>query len=372
MHRNEKTKIAINGFGDISKLIGRILTEGYYPNLNITRVNTKSSTIKSHVNRFNRDSTYQFHLNKYRSIASKDGDKLVITKKERLKQKTHKIHCSNQANPININWGNADLLIESSGQFRTAEAIKPHLNGAANKSIEHIILTCPPKDDSIKMFAFGVNDQAFDFSKQRIISNASCSGNCATPILKFIHDYFVIEMGNLSGIHCNTNSEYINDNYHAKEENRGRSSITNTKPITTGLGKSIFGLMPELEGIINPNIINHRVMTKGSLITFNLKVNKKISKDIFVNALENYEYFENGIISLDYDHMTSIDVIGNSSSSVISVPTIEVWNNTISFTAFYDNRMGYSHRVCELAKAIQKDKALNAHKYKGEAFHNNI
>jgi|GEM_PF-3036018 len=353
------TKIGINGFGDIGKLVARFLLEYNANDIEITRINTNSSTIESHAKRFNTDTGYQFNLipRTLLPYAKVEEGKLCIAHPNGRK---FTIECSNTKLPEDIDWEDCDVIIDSSGKYRTKNTLEAHRN--KNPNLSHIILTCPPKDTQIALFTFGVNSNNFNFESEKIISNGSCSGNCATPILKLINDRFSIEEGALSGIHCNTNSEYINDSYHPTEENRGRASFMNTKSISTGLAISLFGLLPELKEKIDPHVSNFRVSSSGSLVNFRLKVKHEITKENLVKAVQSSNYFPT-VISINHEQMTSKDVIGNQSSSVICIPQIHIWNNTISMTAYYDNRMAYSRRTCELVKKIhhhESSKHLNA------------
>lgn len=350
------TKVGINGFGDIGKLIPRLLIEIMTPGIEVVRINTSSSTLASHVRRFNVDSNYQFHMipKQFRPRAFEEDGKLVI---EHPNKKRFVIECSNMRHPEDIDWSDCDIVIDSTGKFKTRDELKGHQ--VNNNSVSHIILTCPPKDSSIPLFTFGVNDKDFNFDEHNIISNGSCSGNCAAPILNYIHTIYGLKIGIITGIHCNTNSEYINDSYHPKEENRGRASFMNTKAITTGIMKSIYGLMPEMKNIINPNVDNFRVSTDGSLVNFALEIKKDVTREVFIKNLKEHEYFPH-IIGLEHEKMTSKDIIGYQTSSIISVSEVSIWNNWLRLTAYYDNRMGYSKRICELIEKIHSFKEKQA------------
>ena len=227
------TKIGINGFGRIGRNVFKAIMK-YHKSLEVVAINDHSGAeTKAHLLKY--DSIYGI----YEKDISYDDKNLIVDGK--------KIKWSSYSNPNEIDWKSSgvDIVIESSGRFRSATDTIGHINGGAKK----VIISSPAKNDDITM-VLGVNESEYDKSNHQIISNASCTTNCVAPMVKVLNDNFGFESGFMSTIHSTTNDQSILDRGH-KDLRRARAAGMNIIPTTTGAAKSVGEIIPELKGKIN-------------------------------------------------------------------------------------------------------------------------
>jgi glyceraldehyde 3-phosphate dehydrogenase len=226
-----KIRIGLNGFGRIGRAITRIALES--SDVQISHINTKKTEndMLSYLLKF--DSVYR-RLGKSVSF---DADGLIVND-------TH-IKTSREADPSNISWGasNTDIVIDATGAFLTEESLRPHLKDTVKK----VILTAPAKDENMPHVVLGVNEIPKDTN---IISNASCTTNCAAPMLKVLNDAFKIVSGSLTTAHAYTQTQSLLDD-PGKNVERSRSAPLNIIPSTTGAAKAVVKVIPELDGKID-------------------------------------------------------------------------------------------------------------------------
>ena len=326
-------KVGINGFGRIGRWVfRRSLALGDIEFVGINDL-TDAKTLA--------------HLLKYDSVHGRfDGD--VHTDGSNLVVNGQVIPITAERDPANLNWGKlgAEIVIESTGVFRTQEACENHIKAGAKK----VILTVPAKGDIDATIVLGVNDS--DLSDDaKVVSNASCTTNCLAPISKVLNDKFGLVKGFMTTVHSYTNDQKVLDLPHS-DLRRARSAAVSIIPTTTGAAKAVGKVIPELNGKLDGMAL--RVPTPDGSITdlvAELKVETTIEE---VNAAmkEAADGAMNGILEYTEDPIVSADIIGNPHSSIFDSLSTMVIGNTVKIVSWYDNEWGYSCRVVDLMKRI--------------------
>jgi glyceraldehyde 3-phosphate dehydrogenase len=331
-------KIAINGFGRIGRNVFKIAFER--PGMEIAAINdiTEPQTL-AHLLKY--DSTYGVYN---RKVEVQDGT---------LRVDDREIEILAVRNPAELPWGEMgiDVVIESTGIFRTAEGekggYKDHIRAGAKK----VILTVPAKDEIDQTIVLGVNDEQLD-PANKAFSNASCTTNCLAPVAKVLNDAFGIESGLMTTIHAYTNDQVILDLPHA-DLRRARSAALNIIPTTTGAAAAVGKVIPELKGKLNG--MSMRVPTPtGSVVDLVVQLNRPVSREEINAAMkEAAEGPLEGVLEYTEDPIVSMDVRGNSHSSIFDAgSTMVLDNGLVKVISWYDNEFGYSSRVVDLAQKL--------------------
>ncbi|MFA5467800.1 MAG: type I glyceraldehyde-3-phosphate dehydrogenase [Sphaerochaetaceae bacterium] len=331
-------KIAINGFGRIGRNVFKIAFEDQ--NIEIVGINdlTDPKTL-AHLLKY--DSTYGVYN---KSVAVKD-DAIVVDGKE--------IKIFAVRNPAELPWKElgVDIAIESTGVFTLAESpkggYKDHIKAGAKK----VILSVPAKDKIDQTVVLGVNDDTIDLSLEAF-SNASCTTNCLAPIAKVLNDSFGIESGLMTTVHAYTNDQVILDQPH-KDLRRARSAGLSIIPTTTGAARAVSQVIPALEGKLNGCAMRVPVPT-GSIVDLTVKLEKDATVEEVNAAFKAAaDGPMKGILQYNTDPIVSADVIGNRHSSIYdSELTMKMGPKFFKIMSWYDNEMGYSARVVDLAKRL--------------------
>lgn len=321
-------KVAINGTGRIGLCACRIL--GNRDDMELVAINT-TAPIDTLV-----------HLLKYDSIhrgydAERTGeDTIRIGNNPSVKVYSHR-------DPLEVPFGasGARVVIECTGAFNSLEKSSVHLRDG----IERVVISAPA--DNAPTFVYGVNHERYQGEK--VISNASCTTNALAPVAKVLHEAFGIENGLMTTIHSYTNDQNVLDVKH-KDIRRARAAAINMIPTSTGAAKAIGLVMPELQGKLNGFAV--RVPTPDvSLVDLSVNLSKSVTKES-INAVmkEAMNGAMKGLILVDEEKRVSSDFIG-SSYSAIFVPdcTVVVGERSAKVLAWYDNEMGYSHRLVDMA-----------------------
>ena len=329
-------KVAINGFGRIGRLTLRASLDR--SDMEIVAVNDLT------------DSKTLAHLLKYDSVHGKfpgtvevDGDDLVVNGK--------KIKVFAERDPGNLPWKDhgIDVVVESTGVFRTPDKISLHLQAGAKK----VVLCVPSKkaDDVDATVVLGVNDNDIK-PEHKIYSNASCTTNCLAPFAKVLHDKFGIKRGLMNTIHSYTNDQIILDAPHS-DLRRARAAAMSIIPTTTGAAKAVGLVIPDLKGKLDGFAM--RVPTPdGSVVDLTAELEKEVTKeDINAAIKEAAEGDMKGILEFCTDPVVSTDIIGNTHSSVFdSLMTQVIDGKFVKVLSWYDNEYGYSNRVVDLVAKI--------------------
>jgi len=324
----KKIKVAINGFGRIGRMYLRNAINN--PAIEIVAINdiTTTSTLA--------------HLLKYDSVHR--AFKGTITVQENnLVVNGQTITISNCKNPSELPWkqNEIDVVIESTGLFLTKENANKHIQAGAKK----IILSAPAQDDDIKTIVLGVNDTILK-PEDIIVSNASCTTNCAAPMLKVL-EQFGIEEAFITTVHSYTNDQRIHDAPH-KDLRRARAAALSIIPTSTGAAKAITKIFPHLEGKIGG--CGMRVPVPDGSLTDITCVLTKIPSAEEINAaykLASQTHLK-GILEYTEDPIVSVDVIGNSHSVLYDAEFTSGVGNLVKIIGWYDNEWGYCNRLVDL------------------------
>lgn len=328
-------RIGINGFGRIGRTFTRIALER--ANIDLVAINTASSNTQTISYLIEYDSMYG-RLNKPVSF---NATSIMIDNKH--------IACFNYKDPKDIPWSRLDIdvVIDCTGVFETRSELSKHLNG----SVKKVVLTAPTKDKTIPHLVFGVNDDNFDFDKSSIISNASCTTNCAAPMFKIINDALGIKTGFLTTIHSYTSSQQLLDNA-GKSLTLSRAAPTSIIPSTTGATDAVVRVIPSLEGKIDGMSI--RVPTPTvSFSDISCLVEKSTTIDQINQLFKDAENKNPSIISCESKPLVSSDYIGSTQSCIFDTNYTTVMpENLIKIFGWYDNEWGYSSRLVDLIEKL--------------------
>jgi len=240
-----------------------------------------------------------------------------------------------------------DIVIESTGLFtKKGDAIK-HLKAGAKK----VIITAPSEDADIVIIP-GVNDDKYDPKKHHIISMGSCTTNCIVPLVAVLNQEFKIVKGSFTTAHSYTATQALVDKPEKEDWRRGRSGAENMVPTTTGAAKAIFQVFPELKGRIDA--LSIRIPTPAvSLVDFVCEVEKKTDKYMVNDAFRKYAEKMNGALAVTEEPLVSTDLRANPNASIVDIGLTSITSEKlVHVVSWYDNEMGYSHRLVELCKLI--------------------
>ena len=324
-----KIKVAINGFGRI----GRVFTRSVLDNEQIEIVAINDLV----------DTKMLSHLLKYDTVHRKlDFDVNFSESSISINNKT--IRVFNKRNPEELPWDklDIDIVVESTGFFRSKENASKHLKAGAKK----VVISAPSTDSDVKTIVMGTNDAILQ-SSDTIVSNASCTTNCAAPMVKLVNDICGVNEGFLTTTHAYTGDQNIHDAPH-KDLRRSRAAAQNIIPTTTGAAKAIGKIFPDLEGKIEGIGIRVPVID-GSMTDLICRVENPISVDELRNAFKTIANDKlKGVLSYTEDPIVSVDIIGNPNSCIIDGLLITVIGNLVRVVGWYDNEVGYSNRLVDL------------------------
>jgi glyceraldehyde 3-phosphate dehydrogenase len=323
-----KIKVAINGFGRIGRIYFRNAIN--HPQIEIVTINDVT------------DTETLAHLLKYDSVHRAFNGEIKIEGKDILVN-GKKIIIVSSKDPSQLPWKEhgIDVVIESTGLFLDTESAKKHLAAGAKK----VILSAPAKDDDIKTLVLGVNDSVLT-KQDVIVSNASCTTNCAAPMLAVLKQ-FGIEEAYITTVHSYTNDQRIHDAPH-KDLRRARAAALSIIPTSTGAAKAITKIFPDLEGKIGG--CGMRVpVADGSLTDITCVLTKIPSVEQINTAFkEASQTTLKGILQYTEDPIVSVDVIGNPHSVLYDSEFTSVVGNLVKVIGWYDNEWGYSNRLVDL------------------------
>mgnify|MGYP001273467503 FL=1 len=326
----QKIRVAINGFGRIGRSLFRLLLD--HSQIEVVAINDVA------------DGKTLAHLLKYDSIHGV-LPKEVSFENGAIVVEDQKFSLTQQKDIEQISWEGfqVDLVVESSGKFKTKSELQNHITGGAKK----VILSVPPVDDDIKMVVLGVNEHILDGS-ETIISNASCTTNNAAPMLQVVHEALDVQQAYITTVHSYTSDQSLHDQPH-RDLRRSRAAAQSIVPTTTGAAKALTKIFPDLEKVIGGCGIRVPV-PNGSLTDMTLNVAKKTSieevNQLFKKA--STQRYKN-IISYTEDPIVSVDILGNSFSCIFdSEMTSVIDGHLVKLIGWYDNERGYSNRLIDL------------------------
>lgn len=333
-------RIGINGFGRIGRIAARIILSR--PDLQLSAINSRS-TPSSHAYLLKYDSSYGILANNIKA----GTDKLFID--------NNSVSVYSYVKPEEIPWNqdNIDIVIDSSGKFRTTGELTGHLK----KSVKYVVLSAPAHD-STSTLVMGVNHDDFNPQKDKIVSNSSCTTNCLATVLKILHENFQVVNACMTTTHAATDSQNLLDNSNSYVRLR-RGVFDSIIPASTGSAKDIVKLFPALEGKISCQALRVPIPTV-SLINLIAETSNKATAESINSTYQKASQNElKGILSVARDELVSIDYKGSSYSSIVDpFLTSVLGGKFINLFAWYDNEWGYASRLIDLVRHIGKSAGL--------------
>jgi len=333
-------KVGINGFGRIGRNFLRAQLkrerEGGAADVEIVAVNdiTDAATLA--------------HLLKYDSVhgvlpedVSVDGDAIKVGGR--------RIKVTAERNPADLPWGElgAEIVVESTGLFTSKEKAAAHIQAGAKR----VIISAPASEPD-NTFVLGVNDASFDPDSDFVVSNASCTTNCAAPLVTVLHEAFGVQSGFMTTVHAYTNDQSILDLPH-KDLRRARAAAANIIPTSTGAARAIGLVIPELKGKLD-GIALRVPVPDGSITDFVATLVREVSVEE-VNAAFQKAAGEDrwkGILRYSEDPLVSSDIVGDSHSCIFDADSTQSLGNQVKVLGWYDNEWGYSNRLVDLVAKI--------------------
>lgn len=325
-------KVAINGFGRIGRLTFRALLQK--PGIEVVAINDLT------------DNKTLAHLLKYDSNQGK-FDGTVDFNENELIVNGKKIAATAEREPAKLPWGKlgVDVVLESTGRFVDKAGAGGHLEAGAKK----VVISAPAKD-GITTVVLGVNDEVLT-GEETIVSNASCTTNCLAPIAKVLNDSFGLEQGFITTIHAYTADQRLQDAPHA-DLRRSRAAAMSMVPTSTGAAKAVGLVLPELNGKLDGNSMRVPIPT-GSITDLVANLKREVTVEEVNAAMKAAaEGPMKGILEYTEDPIVSIDIVGNTHSSIFDAGITSVIGKTVKVASWYDNEYGYSNRAADLIAKI--------------------
>ena len=332
-------KIGINGFGRIGRMVFRAAVENF-SDIQIVGINDLL------------EPDYLAYMLKYDSVHGRfqghievSGNTLIVN--------GNKIRLTAQRDPAALAWGDvgADLVVEATGLFLSADVAQKHVDAGAKK----VIMSAPSKDDT-PMFVYGVNDKTYN--GQAIISNASCTTNCLAPLAKVLHQKWGIKRGLMTTVHATTATQKTVDGPSNKDWRGGRGILENIIPSSTGAAKAVGVVIPELNKKLTG--MSLRVPTSDvSVVDLTVELTNGASyKEICAEMKSQSEGALKGVLGYTEDKVVATDFRGESCTSVFDAEVGLALDDTfVKVIAWYDNEWGYSNKVLEMARVVSHHKA---------------
>ena len=324
------SRIAINGFGRIGRTVTRVAKlKGHF---DVVAINDLAPA---------EDLAYAFKYDSihgtYPGTVALDGNRLIIDDDSFL--------VLSEPDPAKLPWRDLDIdyVVEATGRFRRVSELQWHLDAGARR----VVVTVPTKDPLPATVVLGVNDHVLT-ADARIVSNASCTTNCAAPIARILHEAFGIRRGLLTTVHAYTSDQRLIDAPH-KDPRRSRNAATNIVPTSTGAARAVGLVLPELAGKLDGMAMRVPV-PDGSLVDLTVELDRRATVTA-VNAAvaAAADGPLRGIVQYETNPIVSSDIIGNPHSSIFdSALTLSLDDELFKVISWYDNEWGYSTRVEEL------------------------
>ncbi len=330
-------RLAINGFGRIGRLVFRSIMERDSDEFDIVAVNDLT------------DSKTLAHLFKYDSVHGVYPGK-VTTYGDGLEIDGDRFKVFSERDPSKLPWGalDVDVVVESTGVFRTREKAALHLEAGAKK----VVISAPASGAVDATVVLGVNDDVLT-GKEEVISNASCTTNCLAPMVKILDDAFGVRRGLMTTVHAYTADQRIQDAPH-KDLRRARAAATSIIPTTTGAAKAVGLVLPHLAGKLDGFAL--RVPTlDGSLTDLTVELEKDATAEEINKAMKSAASGKMaGILEYTEDPIVSIDIVHNPHSCVFDALSTMSSGNLVKVVGWYDNEWGYANRTVDMVALLMK------------------
>lgn len=334
-------KVGINGVGRIGRTIlrayfARVAKDANY-NFEVVAVNNPGEP-KPYV-----------HLLKHDSLHGKlQGDFSFNDEAKEISYNGRKIKFFNNRNPEELDWSSvgAQIVIDCTGIFKDKAKLGAHMRGTVKK-----VIMCAPGKDLDGTFVMGINHEQYDTNKHHIISNASCTTNCLAPLVKVLIENFGIVNGLMTTVHSYTSDQNLLDNAH-EDLRRARAANLSMIPTSTGAAKALGEVIPEVKGKLDGYAV--RVPTPDvSMVDLTVVLEKKATKEEINAAMKKAsETNLKGILGFTTEELVSQDFMGTTESSILDSKLTNVIGNTAKIVSWYDNEVGFSNRVVDLANFV--------------------
>lgn len=326
--------IGVNGFGRIGR---------YF-----TRMTLENSAIDVAVVNDLADINTLAHLFKYDSVHGRLKHSFEVQDDKLVFENGKVIQFISERDPATIQWANygVEIVLESTGIFRTEELASKHLVGGAKK----VVLSAPAKGGNVRSIVLGVNDELLE-DTDLVVSNASCTTNSAAPMLKVMKEICEIESAFITTVHSYTSDQRLHDAPHS-DLRRARAAAESIVPTTTGAAKALAKVFPELEGRIGGCGIRVPV-PDGSMTDLTLIVKNPPSEEAINHAMKKASQESlKGILEYTEDPIVSRDIVGNGHSCIFDAQLTSVIGNMVKIMGWYDNEAGYSNRLVDLMQRL--------------------
>lgn len=328
-------QVGINGFGRIGRMFFRAARK--HDDVEVVAVNDLTD-IDTLAALLKRDTVH----GDFPDDVSVDEGGLVVGE--------DRVNVYEEENPRHLPWQEegVDVAVESTGLFRTKPEASRHLDAGADK----VVISAPPKgEEDVTTLVMGVNEH--DYSGERVVSNASCTTNSLAPLVKVLDDNFDVVRGSMTTVHSYTGSQNLIDGPNSKDLRRARSAAENIIPTSTGAASAVTEVLPHLEGRLDGMAM--RVPTPdGSITDLTCEVSEPVSEeqvnDLFRSVAANHLH---GVLDVTDEPLVSTDILGNPHSVVVDAEkTMVVEGKQVKVLGWYDNEVGYSHRMVDLITLV--------------------
>jgi len=332
------TKVAINGFGRIGRLVARAILERADCGLELVSVNDLADA-KANAWLFKRDSVH----GKFPGEVTTDGNDIIVDGK--------RIHVTAERDPANLphKANGVDIALECTGFFTDRASAEKHIAAGAKK----VLISAPAKGVDLTV-VYGVNEDKLT-AEHKIVSNASCTTNCLAPVAKVLNDALGIERGLMTTVHAYTNDQKILDQIHS-DLRRARAAAMSMIPTTTGAARAVGEVLPELKGRLDGSAIRVPV-PDVSLVDLTFTPKRDTTRDEVNQILKDASQTQRlkGILDYTDEPLVSIDLMHTSASSTVdSLETAVLDGKLVRVVSWYDNEWGFSNRMVDTACAMAK------------------
>jgi glyceraldehyde 3-phosphate dehydrogenase len=332
------TRVAINGFGRIGRLVARAILERPDSGLELVAINDLADA-KANAWLFKRDSVHGL----FPGEVSSDGSDIIVNGK--------RIKVTAERDPANLPHGDndVDIALECTGFFTDRAGGEKHLAAGAKR----VLISAPAKGADLTV-VYGVNEDKLT-AEHQIVSNASCTTNCLAPVAKVLNDAIGIERGLMTTIHAYTNDQKILDQIHS-DLRRARAAAMSMIPTTTGAARAVGEVLPELKGKLDGSAVRVPV-PDGSLVDLTFTPKRDTTVEEVNGALRAASQSDRlrGILDYSEEPLVSIDIVHTPASSTVdSLETAVLEGKLVRVVSWYDNEWGFSNRMIDTAGAIAK------------------
>lgn len=331
-----KIKIGINGMGRIGRTVLRELYARENTPIEIVAVNNPGERKRYH------------HLIQFDSVHGRLGHPFEVTDKGFQIGNATEVTFLSERDPAQIPWSDygVQIVIDATGVFKDKESLSKHLGGSVQK-----VMMCAPGKNLDATFVMGINHQDYLPEEHHVVSNASCTTNCLAPVCKVLHDKFGIESGFMTTVHAYTSDQQLLDGAHS-DPRRARAAAVSMIPTTTGAAKTVGVVIPELKGKLDGYAV--RVPTPNvSMVDLTATLKVVASAEEVNKAMQEAARGElKGILSTEEIPLVSTDYNGLKESSCVDLSLTNTIGNNLKIVAWYDNEVGFSNRVIDLASLM--------------------